>query len=106
MTPNALTVIEADGLLNEVAIGLAVWEEVTLSACLIDYALKHGLPQSADCDYIRAQAREKYPTSGDRQSLVLKAFALLLAEYNKPNVCAPHKTLVERAKNTLEGVTL
>jgi hypothetical protein len=99
-TGKALTAVEADGLLSEIPLGFAGWEEVNLSACFIDYALKNGLAQY-DFASIRKEAKSKYSTLVDKRRVVSKAIDILLAEYNKPNTYAPNKGLVQKAQNAL-----
>jgi len=101
----ALIAVEADGLLDGLSIGLAGWEQVNLSACLIDYAIKHGLNDSQHgFDSIRAQAIKKYPNATDKKDAVLKALDTLLAEHSAPNTYSQSRSLIEKAINAIKGI--
>ena len=100
---NGLAAVEADAFLSEISLGLAGWEELNLSACLIDYAVKSGLPESQDdFDAVRTRAKSNYSTPAEKKAVIRKALDMLLAEYNKPNVYAPNKAVVQKAKNALD----
>ena len=74
MNQNAMTIVEADGLLLELLPmtpdGLHGAEQAALSTSFIFYAHRHGV-EGESFNSIRAAARRKYPTKAPRDWLVL-----------------------------------
>jgi len=103
MNQDILTVIEADALFGELPTGLAGWEEVNLSACLVNYALECG--EKGPFDSIRSEARKKYTTPTERTRIVLRALDILLQDFRLEKI-AGGKQIVTKTKATLSLVSI